>query len=303
MTQHFPLDMSAYPIDMSVKPEVTGFFDPETNTISYVAKDPKSPSCAIIDTVMDIDYAAGRISFASADRVIAFVKDHELKVEWLIETHAHADHLSAAPYLQQKLGGKLGIGEKIKIVQEVFGKIFNEGTEFRRDGSQFDRLFKDGDTYTIGGMKAFAMHTPGHTPACMTHVVGDGAFVGDTLFMPDGGTARADFPGGDAHELYRSTKKVLSLPREMRLFMCHDYAPGGREIRWQTSVGEERQNNIHVQDGVSEDEFVAMRTARDKTLGMPKLIIPSIQVNIRGGQLPPADKSGKYFLKVPVNQL
>jgi glyoxylase-like metal-dependent hydrolase (beta-lactamase superfamily II) len=303
MTADFPHDLSAYPIDMSVKPDVAGFFDPETNTITYVVKDPNSKSCAIIDSVMDIDYAAGRISYASADAIIDFVRTNGLKVEWLIETHAHADHLSAAPYIQQTLGGKLGIGENIKIVQEVFGKIFNEGTQFQRDGSQFDRLFKDGDTYSIGGLTAFAMHTPGHTPACMTHVIGDAAFVGDTLFMPDGGTARADFPGGDARVLFRSIRKVLSLPSEMRLFMCHDYGPGGRDIRWETSVGEERANNIHVRDGVSEDEFVAMRTARDQTLGMPKLIIPSIQVNIRAGQLPEPDASGKRFLKVPVNEL
>jgi glyoxylase-like metal-dependent hydrolase (beta-lactamase superfamily II) len=303
MTADFPHDLSAYPIDMSVKPDVAGFFDPETNTISYVVKDPNSKSCAIIDSVMDIDYAAGRVSFASADAIIDFVRTNGLKVEWLIETHAHADHLSAAPYIQQTLGGKLGIGEDIKVVQEVFGKIFNEGTQFRRDGSQFDRLFKDGDTYSIGGLTAFTMHTPGHTPACMTHVIGDAAFVGDTLFMPDGGTARADFPGGDATVLFRSIRKVLSLPKDMRLFMCHDYGPGGRDIRWETSVGEERANNIHVRDGVSEDEFVAMRTARDQTLGMPKLIIPSIQVNIRAGQLPEPDASGKRFLKVPVNEL
>jgi glyoxylase-like metal-dependent hydrolase (beta-lactamase superfamily II) len=226
-----------------------------------------------------------------------------LTVEWLIETHAHADHLSAAPYLQETLGGRLGIGEHIKTVQEVFGKIFNEGARFQRDGSQFDRLFQDGDSYRIGTMTAFAIHTPGHTPACMTHVVGDAAFVGDTLFMPDGGTARADFPGGDARQLYRSIKTVLSLPDAMRLFMCHDYGPGGREIRWQTTVAEEKASNIHVREGVGEDEFVAMRTARDATLDMPKLIIPSIQVNIRGGQLPEPDESGQRFLKVPVNAL
>jgi glyoxylase-like metal-dependent hydrolase (beta-lactamase superfamily II) len=297
-------DMSeTYPIDTSIKPEVTGFFDPDTSTISYVVKDPTSDACAIIDSVMDIDYAAGRISYASADKIIDFVQSNGLKVAWLIETHAHADHLSAAPYIQEKLGGKLGIGENIKIVQEVFGKIFNEGTRFQRDGSQFDKLFKDGDTYQIGGMTAFAMHTPGHTPACMTHVVGDSAFVGDTLFMPDGGTARADFPGGDAHQLFRSIKKVLELPAETRLFMCHDYGPNGREIRWETTVAEERANNIHVRDGVTEDEFVAMRTARDATLEMPTLIIPAIQVNIRGGKLPEPDDSGKRFLKVPVNEL
>jgi glyoxylase-like metal-dependent hydrolase (beta-lactamase superfamily II) len=303
MMQEFPCDLSAYPVDMSVEPEVTGFFDPETNTISYVVRDPASNACAIIDSVMDIDYAAGRISYASADKIIDFVKKNGLRAEWLIETHAHADHLSAAPYIQDKLGGKLGIGENIKIVQEVFGKIFNEGTEFQRDGSQFDRLFKDGDTYQIGSMTAFTMHTPGHTPACMTHVIGNAAFAGDTLFMPDGGSARADFPGGDARTLYRSIKKVLSLPPKMRLFMCHDYGPGGREIRWETTVAEERANNLHARDGVSEEEFVAMRVARDKTLAMPRLIIPSIQVNIRAGELPPADESGKQFLKVPVNAL
>ncbi|MGL4396760.1 MAG: MBL fold metallo-hydrolase [Hyphomicrobium sp.] len=290
-------------VDLALKPEVTAFFDEPTNTVSYVVKDPNSKSCAVIDSVMDIDYAAGRISYDSANDIIGFIERNSLKVEWLIETHAHADHLSAAPYIQAKVGGKLGIGENIKIVQEVFGKIFNEGTEFQRDGSQFDRLFKDGDTYQIGGMQAFAMLTPGHTPACMTHVIGNTAFVGDTLFMPDGGTARADFPGGDARVLYRSIKRVLELPPEMRLFMCHDYAPGGRDIKWETSVAEQRATNIHVRDGVSEDEFVKMREARDATLALPKLIIPSIQVNIRGGNLPAPDESGKRHLKVPINEL
>lgn len=290
-------------VDLSVKPEVTAFFDAPTNTVSYVVKDPQSNACAIIDSVMDIDYAAGRIAFQSADAIIAFIQDHGLRLEWLIETHAHADHLSAAPYIQRTLGGQMGIGENITIVQETFGKIFNEGTEFQRDGSQFDRLFKDGDTYRIGSMTAFAMHTPGHTPACMTHVIGDAAFVGDTLFMPDGGTARADFPGGDAHLLYRSIKRVLALPPETRLFMCHDYGPNGRDIRWETTVADERAHNIHVRDGVSEEEFVAMRTARDATLDMPRLIIPSIQVNIRAGELPPPDETGKRFLKVPINGL
>ncbi len=290
-------------VDLDVKPEVTAFFDEPTNTISYVVKDPKSKACAIIDSVMDIDYAAGRISYESAEAIIAFVRSNALDVEWLIETHAHADHLSAAPYIQKKLGGKLGIGERIKIVQEVFGKIFNEGTEFRRDGSQFDRLFKDGDTYTIGTMTAFAMLTTGHTPACMTHVIGNAAFVGDTLFMPDGGTARADFPGGDARTLYRSIGRVLELPGEMRLFMCHDYGPNGRPIKWETTVAEERAHNIHVHEGVTEDEFVALREARDRTLELPKLMIPSIQVNIRGGNLPEPDESGKRHLKVPLNEL
>lgn len=295
--------MTEFPIDMSVRPEVTGFFDEDTNTISYVVKDPDSLACAIVDSVMDIDYAAGRISYASADRLIAFVRDNDLQVEWLIETHAHADHLSGAPYIQQQLGGKLGIGENIIIVQNVFGKVFNEGTEFQRDGSQFDRLFKNGDTYEIGSMKVFVIATPGHTPACMTHVTGNAAFVGDTLFMPDGGTARADFPGGDAHELYRSTRTILSLPDDMRLFMCHDYGPNGREIRWETTVGEERKHNIHVGDGIPEDQFVTMRQARDATLGVPRLIIPSLQVNIRAGRLPEPDDTGKRFLKVPLDTL
>jgi glyoxylase-like metal-dependent hydrolase (beta-lactamase superfamily II) len=293
-----------YPIDLTVHPKVAAFFDKDTNTISYVVQDPNSKSCAIIDSVMDIDYAAGHISYKSADLIIEFVRNNALQVEWLIETHAHADHLSAAPYIQGKLGGKLGIGEHIKTVQQVFGKIFNEGTEFQRDGSQFDRLFRDGDTYTIGTASAFVMHTPGHTPACTTHVIGDAAFVGDTLFMPDGGTARADFPGGDARVLYRSIRKVLeTLPAQTRLFMCHDYAPEGREYRWESTVGEERANNIHVRDGTTEDSFVAMRETRDKTLGMPRLIVPSLQVNIRAGHLPEPDASGKRFLKVPINEL
>lgn len=290
-------------VDLAVTPEVKAFFDADTNTVSYVVKDPSSTACAIIDSVMDIDYAAGRISYANADAIIAYVKEHALTVEWLIETHAHADHLSAAPYIQGKVGGKIGIGENIRIVQDVFGKIFNEGTEFQRDGSQFDRLFKDGEIYRIGNMTAFAMHTPGHTPACMTHVIGDAAFVGDTLFMPDGGTARADFPGGDARQLFHSIKRVLELPAQMRLYMCHDYAPGGRDIRWQTTVAEQQANNIHVREGISEDEFVAMREARDATLGLPRLIIPSIQVNIRGGNLPEPDGNGKRHLKVPINEL
>lgn len=291
-----------YPINTRVKPEVAGFYDPDTATISYVVKDPASKSCAVIDSVMDLDQAAGRISFISADQLIDYIRVNELKLEWLIETHAHADHLSAAPYIQGKLGGKIGIGAPIKQVQDVFGKVFNEGTEFRRDGSQFDRLFEDGDTYRIGSMTAFAMATPGHTPACMTHVIGDAAFVGDTLFMPDGGTARADFPGGDARVLFRSIRKILeTLPPETRLFMCHDYAPGGREVKWETTVAQERASNIHVRDGVSEDEFVAMREARDRTLGMPKLILPSLQVNIRAGRLPEPDASGKRFFKLPIN--
>jgi glyoxylase-like metal-dependent hydrolase (beta-lactamase superfamily II) len=292
-----------HPVDLSAKPEVTAFFDGETNTVSYVVKDPGSKACAIIDSVMDIDYAAGRIAYESADGIIAFVREHGLEVAWLIETHVHADHLSAAPYIQGKLGGKIGIGDRITIVQETFGKVFNEGTEFQRDGSQFDRLFADGDSYMIGGLEAFAMHTPGHTPACMTHVIGDAAFVGDTLFMPDGGSARADFPGGDARTLYRSIRRVLALPPQTRLFMCHDYGPNGREIRWETTVADQREHNIHVRDGISEDEFVVMREKRDATLAMPKLIIPSLQVNMKAGELPKPDESGKRFLKVPLDTL
>jgi glyoxylase-like metal-dependent hydrolase (beta-lactamase superfamily II) len=289
--------------DLSVKPDVTGFFDPQTNTISYVVKDPASAACAVIDSVMDIDYAAGRITHEGADRMIAHIRQHGLELEWIIETHVHADHLSAAPYIQDQLGGKLGIGENITVVQDTFGKIFNEGTEFQRDGSQFDRLFGDGDAYQVGFMTGYAMHTPGHTPACMTHVIGDAAFIGDTLFMPDGGSARADFPGGDARTLYRSIQRVLSLPDATRLFICHDYGPDGRDIKYETTVADERAHNIHVKDGVTEDEFAAMREARDKTLAMPRLIIPSLQCNMRAGQLPPRDRDGKTFLKVPVNML
>ena len=285
----------------SIKHEVHPFFDKATNTISYIVKDPQSVACSVIDSVMDIDYAAGRITYDSADRIIDEIRKHGWTLEWIIETHVHADHLSAAPYIQEKLGGKMGIGENIKIVQETFGKFFNEGTEFQRDGSQFDQLFADGDSYAIGGLTAHVMHTPGHTPACMTHVIGDAAFVGDTLFMPDSGSARADFPGGDARTLYRSSRRVLELPDETRLFMCHDYGSDGkRDIRWETTVGEERRNNIHLRDGISEDEFVQMREARDATLAVPKLIIPSLQVNMRGGRLP-VDSKGKPALKVPLN--
>ena len=290
-------------VHMDVKPDVHAVFDPATNTISYVVKDPGSNACAIVDSVMDIDYAAGRISYEHADELIDYVQSNGLKLEWLIETHVHADHLSAAPYIQSKLGGKLGIGRNITMVQDTFGKVFNEGTEFQRDGSQFDKLFDDGDTYTVGGMECLAIHTPGHTPACMTHVMGDAAFVGDTLFMPDGGSARADFPGGDAGTLYDSIQKVLSLPDETRLFMCHDYGPNGRDIQWETTVAEEKAHNIHVGGGKTREEFVKFRTERDAQLAMPKLIIPSLQVNMRGGDLPPADEDGKRFLKVPLNGL
>jgi len=291
-----------FPVTMEVHPEVAAFFDKATNTISYIVKDPSSNACAVVDSVMDIDYAAGRITYDHADALIAHIRKNDLKLEWIIETHVHADHLSAAPYIQQKLGGKIGIGAQIKVVQDTFGKIFNEGTEFQRDGSQFDALFEDGDTYMVGNMRAFAIYTPGHTPACMTHVMGDATFVGDTLFMPDGGSARADFPGGDAGQLYDSIQKVLSLPDEMRLFMCHDYGPNGRDIQWETTVGEEKAHNIHVGAGKTKEDFVRFRTERDATLAMPKLIIPSLQVNMRAGTVP-TDKSGRPMLKVPVNGL
>ena len=291
-----------FPIALDVEPQVKAFFDSGTNTISYVVRDPHSTACAVIDSVMDIDYAAGRITYDHADQIIDYVRDHGLTLEWLIETHVHADHLSAAPYIQAKLGGKIGIGDQITVVQDTFGKVFNEGTEFQRDGSQFDALFADGDTYQIGAMTAFVMGTPGHTPACMTHVVGNATFVGDTLFMPDGGSARADFPGGDAGVLYDSIQKVLALPDEMRLFMCHDYGPNGRDIQWETTVAEEKSHNIHVGAGSTKEGFVAFRTARDATLGMPRLIIPSLQVNMRAGEVP-TDHDGRPMLKVPLNAL
>lgn len=293
----------AYPVNMNAAPEVTGFFDKGTNTISYVVKDPNSKSCAVIDPVMEFDSAAGRTSFVQADQIIAFINKHDLDLCWLIETHVHADHLSAAPYIQDTLGGRLMIGEHITTVQETFGKVFNEGTEFQRDGSQFDRLLKDGERYQIGTLEGFAIHTPGHTPACMVHVIGDAAFAGDTLFMPDCGSARADFPGGDAGELYDSIQRVLSLPDDMRLFVCHDYAPGGRDIMWETTIKAERDQNVHLGGGTSRDAFIEMRETRDKTLSMPNLIIPSLQVNMRAGQMPPKDEDGQQFLKVPVNSL
>lgn len=291
-----------YPVDMTVKPDVSAHFDEATNTITYIVKDPDSAHCAIIDSVMDIDYAAGRITYDHADALIAEIKDRGLTLDWIIETHVHADHLSAAPYLQEKLGGKIGVGENILVVQETFGKVFNEGTEFQRDGSQFDALFKDGDTYMVGGMQGFAMYTPGHTPACMVHVLGDAAFAGDTLFMPDGGSARCDFPGGDAGQLYDSIQKVLSLPDETRLFMCHDYGPNGRAIQWETTVAEEKAENIHVGGGKTREEFIKFRTERDAQLDMPRLIIPSLQVNMRAGEVP-TDHDGRPMLKVPVNSI
>ncbi len=284
--------------------EVTAFFDETTYTVTYVVKDPDSDACAIVDSVLDFDYASGRTDTRSADAVIAHVKERGLDVEWILETHVHADHLSAAPYIQQRVGGKIGIGENIRIVQDTFGKVFNEGTEFQRDGSQFDQLFKEGDTFTVGALEGRVLHTPGHTPACLTYVIGEAAFVGDTLFMPDFGTARCDFPGGSAEDLYRSIQKILTLPDETRIFVGHDYkAPGREDYAWESTVGEQKRLNIHIGEGKPAEEFVRMRTERDATLAMPRLIIPSLQVNMRAGQMPPKDDQGKTFLKVPVNGL
>ena len=287
-----------------MKPEVTTFFDTVTNTASYVVRDPGGTACAIIDSVLDFDNASGRTDTASADRIIEFVRDQGLKVEWILETHVHADHLSAAPYLQEKLGGKIGIGARITVVQDTFGKVFNEGTEFQRDGSQFDALFREGDSFHIGQMRADVLHTPGHTPACLTYVIGDAAFVGDTLFMPDFGTARCDFPGGSAEVMWESIQKILSLPDETRIFVGHDYkAPGRDYFAWETTVKEEKEKNIHVGGGKTKEDFIRMRTERDKQLAMPRLIIPSIQVNMRAGHMPPAEDNGTVYLKVPVNVL
>ena len=284
-------------------PHVTAFFDEATYTVSYVVREPDGPHAAIIDSVLDFDPKSGRTSTASADRIIAFVSEHGLTIDWILETHAHADHLSAAPYLKAALGGRIGIGEHITEVQQIFKKIFNLEKTFNTDGAQFDHLFREGEEFRIGGMTARVMHTPGHTPADVTYVIGDAAFVGDTLFMPDYGTARADFPGGDARQLYRSIRRLLEeLPPETRLFLCHDYkAPGRDHYAWETTVAEERAHNLHVHDGVSEEAFVAMRTARDKTLAMPVLLLPSVQVNIRAGQLPPPEDNGVSYLKIPVN--
>ncbi|MCO6441857.1 MAG: MBL fold metallo-hydrolase [Nitrococcus mobilis] len=287
----------------AVKPDVKAFFDKITKTVSYVVTDPETRTCAVIDSVLDFDSAAARTKTDSADAIIGYVRRQGLACAWVLETHAHADHLSAAPHVQEALGGKLGIGVEIVTVQEVFGKVFNAGTEFERNGSQFDHLFKDGEAFRIGNLTARAIHTPGHTPACMTYLIGDdAAFVGDTLFMPDYGTARADFPGGNARTLYRSIQKLFALPDDTRLFMCHDYLPEGRnEHRWESTVGEQRRSNAHVHEGVSEDAFVTMREARDATLAMPQLILPSIQINMRAGRLPPPENNGTHYLKLPMN--
>ncbi len=291
--------------DSVKRPVVKSFFDEATFTISHVVHDPATRRAALIDSVLDFDQASGRTSHASADALIAWVEAQDLTVDWILETHAHADHLSAAPYLQEKLGGRLAIGHEILTVQDVFGKIFNEGTEFRRDGSQFDQLFNDADRFTVGSLDATVLHVPGHTPACLAYVIGDAIFPGDTLFMPDYGTARCDFPGGDARTLYRSIHRLLSLPDDARLFLCHDYkAPPGRtEFAWETTIGAERTGNIHVREGISEDEFVAMRTQRDATLAMPRLILPSVQVNMNGGRPPEPEANGTRYLKLPLNLL
>ena len=281
--------------------EIKGFFDKLTSTISYVVYDKFSKECAVIDSVLDFDYSSGSIDYLNAENIISFVEKKNLSLVWLIETHVHADHLSAAPYIQKKLGGKIGISEKISDVQNIFGKTFNAGTEFQRDGSQFDKLFKNNDEYQIGQINCKVIDTPGHTPACTAHIISDSIFVGDTLFMPDLGSARADFPGGDARTLYKSIKKILSYPDNFNIFVCHDYPPSNREVKWSTTVGEQKKNNIHVKDTISEDEFVRIRETRDKTLNMPNLIIPSIQVNMRAGNLPPSEDNGDVYLKIPIN--
>ncbi len=285
-------------------PAVHGFFDEATNTITYVVIEPEGRACAVIDSVLDFDYASGRTDTRSADAVIDFIKTKGLKLEWVLETHVHADHLSAAPYIQERLGGKIGIGDRITVVQDTFGKIFNEGTRFQRDGSQFDRLFHDGDSLMIGQMRADVMHTPGHTPACLTYVIGDAAFVGDTLFMPDFGTARCDFPGGSAENLWQSIQRILALPDATRIFVGHDYKAEGRDnFAWETTVGDQKRLNKHVGEGKSKDDFIRMRTERDAALAMPRLIIPSLQVNMRAGQMPEPEDNGKSYLKVPINGL
>jgi len=287
-----------------MSPTVQAFFDEPTNTISYVVTDPNSRNCAVIDSVLDFDYASGRTGTQSADKIIAYIKAEQLVLQWILESHVHADHLSAAPYIQEELGGKIGIGDRITVVQDTFGKVFNEGTRFQRDGSQFDALFKDGDAIHIGQMRCDILHTPGHTPACLTYVIGDAAFVGDTLFMPDFGTARVDFPGGSAEMLYQSIQKILALPDATRIFVGHDYKAPGRDVyAWETTVGEQKARNVHVGGGKTKQDFVETRTKRDAQLAMPKLIVPSLQINMRAGHMPEPEDNGKSFLKVPINGL
>ena len=285
-------------------PNITAFFDQASNTISYVVRDPNGSACAIIDSVLDFDFASGRTDTQSADKLINFVTENKLDVQWLLESHVHADHLSAAPYIQMKVGGKIGIGSRITDVQQTFGKIFNEGTEFQRDGSQFDKLFVEGDTFHIGQLRGDVLHTPGHTPACLTYVIEDAAFVGDTLFMPDFGTARCDFPGGSSERLFSSIQKILELPDDTRIFVGHDYKARGRDkYAWETTVGEQKKKNIHIKSGKSKDDFVKLRDERDAKLAMPKLIVPSLQVNMRAGNMPEPDEQGDVFIKVPINKM
>ena len=285
-------------------PKVKAFFDPQTNTISYVVRDPNGHAAAVIDSVLDFDHASGTTQTSSADKIIAYAKEEALDIQWLLESHVHADHLSAAPYIQEKLGGKIGIGNNITLVQDTFGKLFNEGTEFQRDGSQFDQLFDHGDIFHIGQMRVDVLHTPGHTPACLTYVIEDAAFVGDTLFMPDFGTARCDFPGGSSQTLYESIQKILALPDETKIFVGHDYkAPGRDEYSWETTVGEQRRKNVHIGGDVKAEAFVKLRDERDAKLAMPKLIVPSLQINMRAGNMPPPDEHGDVFLKLPINKL
>jgi glyoxylase-like metal-dependent hydrolase (beta-lactamase superfamily II) len=286
-----------------MNPTVKTFFDEATFTATHVVWDPETKAAAVIDTVKDYDPKSGRTSTESADDLIAFIREQGLTLEWILETHVHADHLTAAPYVRDTLGGKIGIGARIDVVQGVFKKVFNAEKDFPTDGRQFDHLFEDGERFAIGNLEASVMHTPGHTPACATYLIGDAAFVGDTLFMPDFGTARCDFPGGDARQLFRSIQKILALPPETRIFLCHDYGPNGREYVWETSVAAEKAENIHVKDGTSEDDFVKMRTERDKQLDMPVLILPSVQVNMRAGDLPPAEDNGTRYLKIPLDTL
>jgi glyoxylase-like metal-dependent hydrolase (beta-lactamase superfamily II) len=305
MSEDFYLDRASEQVrENAHRLSVQAFFDEPTYTASYVVHDPGTHKAAIIDSVCDFDQPSGRTSHVSADAIIAYVKAKGLTVDWILETHAHADHLSAAPHLQAQLGGKIAIGAKIKAVQSVFAEVFNEGREFACDGSQFDILFEDGDAFHIGAIPAVALHVPGHTPACMAYVIGDAAFVGDTMFMPDYGSARADFPGGDARTLFRSIRRLMQLPDETRVFLCHDYkAPQRDEFVWETTIGAQRTGNVHVHEGISEDGFVEMRTKRDATLGMPRLILPSLQVNMRAGHLPEPEDNGTRYLKLPLNLL
>jgi glyoxylase-like metal-dependent hydrolase (beta-lactamase superfamily II) len=287
--------------DINIQPDVTAFFDEPTNTLSYVVQDPSSNACAVVDCVMDMDYPSGTISFAGADQIIAYITEQQLELQWILETHVHADHLSAGPYIKNRLGGQIAIGANISVVQQTFGDIFAAGPGFPRDGSQFDRLLSDGDAIQIGQLRGCALHTPGHTPACMTYVFGDAIFVGDTLFMPDGGTARVDFPGGDAATLYKSVHRILSLPEQMRIFVCHDYLPNERELEYETTVAAQLAGNIHINSCIGESSFIEMREARDATLGMPALILPALQINMRAGHMPPANDKGQVFLALPLN--